>query len=110
CGYPVLLLLPQAKTPEECVRVVAGAAARWQRVQLVDVAASEHDVLRLERGHQTTDDVLHIAPPLPEPVRLQSAQADVLLESSVPVRQMAQLHRLNDAFDDESRAQAGSQA
>jgi hypothetical protein len=33
-----------------------------------------------------------------------------MLERSIPVRQMAQLHRLDDAVDDEGRPQAGSEA
>jgi hypothetical protein len=74
----------------------------------VDVAAPQDDVLGLERGDQTTDDVLDVAPPLREPVRLQPAHADGVLEGSLPVRQVAQLHRLHDALDDEGRAQAGS--
>src|SRR5262249_61535608 len=45
-----------------------------------------------------------------EPVRLQPLQSDVLLERAMPVRQMAQLHRLYDVVDDECRAQPGSQA
>src|SRR5881296_3488256 len=77
---------------------------------MVDVASTENDVLRLERGDQTADDVLDVAPPLREPVRLQPVQSDVPLESSIPIRQVAQLHRLHDALDDEGRAQAGPQA
>jgi hypothetical protein len=33
-----------------------------------------------------------------------------MLERSIPVRQMAQLHRLDDAVDDEGRPQTGSEA
>src|SRR2546422_492536 len=39
-------------------------------------------------------------------MRLQPVQSDVLLESPVPVRQVAQLHRLHDALDDEGLASA----
>src|SRR5262244_2369900 len=86
--------LPEALAADERIRVVTGAAPRRQRFQLVNVAAPEHDVLGLERGDQTRDDVLDVASPLREPVRLQPVQSDVLLERSVPVRQMTELHRL----------------
>ena len=53
---------------EERVGVVAGPTAGWQGVELVDVPASEDDVLWLERGDETADDVLDVLPPLREPV------------------------------------------
>ena len=109
-GRLILPLLPQAKASERCVRIVPGPATRRQRVQLVNIAAPENDVLGLERRHQTTDHVLDIALPSSEPVLLQCVQPDVLLEGSRPVGQVAQLHRLHDAVDDQGRAQAGSQA
>src|SRR6266545_7838411 len=79
-GRPLAWLLPQAKTPEEGVGVVAGPAAWRQPVELVDVAAPEDDVLRLERGDETTDDVLDVAPPLREAVGLQRGHSHVRLE------------------------------
>src|SRR5262249_29799827 len=97
--------LPETLAADERVRVVAGAAAGRQRFQLVNVAAPEHDVRRLEGGDQTRDDILDVAPPLREPVRLEPMQADVLLERTVPVRQMTELHRLHDAIDDHRRAE-----
>src|SRR5262249_35033876 len=74
---------PEAKAPEKGACVVAGAAAWRQRIELVDVAAAEDDVLRLERGDEAGDDVLDVAPPLSEPVRLQRVKPDVLLERAV---------------------------
>src|SRR4030095_3041107 len=100
----------QAKAPDERVGVVAGPTPRWQCLQLVDVAAPEDDLLGLERGDQPRYDVLDVTSPLREAVRLQAAQSHVVLERSISVRQMAQLHRLHDALDDEGRAEACSQA
>src|SRR5690242_11890416 len=101
--------LPKPLSAEERVRVVAGAAARWQCFELVDVTAAKDDVLRLERGDQTREDVLDVAPPWLESVRLQPVQSDVLLECSVPVRQVTELHRLDDAVDDHRRAQSSAE-
>src|SRR5262245_30465970 len=101
--------LPEAKAPEKGVCVVAGAAAWRQRLELVDIAAAEDDVLRLERGDEATDDVLDVASPLDEPVRLESLQSDVLLERAGPVRQVAQRHRLHDPVHDHGRAETGAE-
>src|SRR5262245_9503761 len=99
--------LPEAKASEKGVCVVAGAAAWRQRIELVDVAAAEDDVLRLERGDEASDDVLDVTPPLRQPMSFQSVQSDVRLERFVPVRQVAQLHRLHDAVDDHGGAETG---
>src|SRR5260370_40362040 len=76
----------------------------------MNVAAPENDVLGLECSDQATDNVIDIAPPPREPVLLQPVPPDVFFEGSIPVRQVAQLHRRHDAVDDQGRAQAGSQA
>src|SRR5262249_57636352 len=82
--------------------------AAWrQRIELVDVAAAEDDVLRLQRGDEASDDVLDVTPPLRQPMSFQSVQSDVRLERFVPVRQVAQLHRLHDAVDDHGGAETG---
>src|SRR5262249_57684582 len=61
--------LPEAKAPEKGACVVAGAAAWRQRIELVDVAAAEDDVLRLERGDEAGDDGLAVPPPFGGPLR-----------------------------------------
>src|SRR5262249_60406099 len=76
-------------------------------MELVAVAAAEDDVLRLERGDEACDDVLDVTPPLRQPMSFQSVQSDVRLERFVPVRQVAQLHRLHDAVDDHGGAETG---
>src|SRR5262245_44327476 len=99
--------LPEAKAPEKGVCVVASAAAWRQRIELADVAAAEDDVLRLERGAEASDDVLDVTPPLRQPMSFQSVQSGVRLDRFVPVRQVAQLHRLHDAVDDHGGAETG---
>src|ERR1700746_189174 len=75
----------------------------------MDVAATQDDVFRLERGDQTTDDVRDGLPPLRQPVLLEPAQSDRVLERSVAVRQVAQLHGLHDAIDDYGGAEPGAE-
>src|SRR5262249_38230950 len=105
-GRSIVRLLPQAETSGEGIYVVAGAAARRQRLELVNVAAPEDDVLWLERGDEASDDVVDVVAPLSEPMRLQPVQSDVLLERAVPVRQVAELHRLAKAPAGQGRAPA----
>src|SRR4029453_15536193 len=78
---------PQSKSAAKRVGVVAGPAAGRQRLEAVNVAASEDDLLGLDRRGQATDDVRDVTSPLRQPVRAQSAQTDVLLECPISVRQ-----------------------
>src|SRR4029453_13332388 len=80
---------PQTEPSEECVGVVAGPAARRQCLELGDVPAPDDDVFRLQRGDQAPHDVLDVAAPLRQPVCLQPAQADVILERPGAVWKMA---------------------
>ena len=78
--------------------------------QLLHVAAAEHHLVRLERRAQALDDVEHRAPPLLLAETLEAADAEVVLVGPLPVRQVAELHRLDDAVDDEGRAEPGAEA
>src|SRR5262249_21926005 len=83
-GRSIVRLLPQAETSGEGIYVVAGAAARRQRLELVNVAGPEDDVLWLELGDEACADVLYVLRPITAPMRLQPVQSDVLL--NVPSR------------------------
>src|ERR1700693_2863752 len=50
---------PQAQAAGERVLVVAQARCRWQLLHAHGVAASQHDVVGLERRLQLCDDVAH---------------------------------------------------
>src|SRR5881275_1988170 len=76
----------------------------------MDVAAAEDDVFRLERGDQTTDDVRDVTPPLCQPVLLQPAHSDIVLERPVEIRQVAQLQWFHDALDDDGGAEPGAES
>src|SRR4051794_7129553 len=58
-----VLHAPQAEAADEGVGVVAGARARRQFLQLADVAAAQHDVLRLQGGPQPLHHVRDTLPP-----------------------------------------------
>src|SRR4051794_23316095 len=100
------LVLPQAEAAEEGVLVVAQAAALRQCLQLLGIAAAEHDVVGDEGCLETADDIVDcfLPPLLAQP--LQAADADVVLEGALLlVGQMAQLHRGDDVVDDQGVAQ-----
>src|SRR5215831_12163831 len=101
--------LPQSEPALECVGVVALAAAGWEHLQLLHVAAAEHHLGRLERGGEPLDDVEHRAPPLLLPEPLEAAAADVILKGPLAVREMPQFERFDDAVDDERRAEASAE-
>src|SRR4051812_43347940 len=82
--------LPQTKSAEKCIAVVAGARSGWQLVQLFDVAASQHGIFRLERGDQACDDVLDTALPVLFSTLLQFVAPDIVFVGAFLVRQMTE--------------------
>ena len=102
-------LLPQAEAAHEGV-VVVPLAAEWRQLfQFFDVPAPQDDVVGLGRRRQPFHDVLHAFPPFLAAQALEAADADVVFEGPLSVRQMSQLHRLENSIDDEGRSQAGPQ-
>src|SRR5262249_42539742 len=72
--------IPEAEAAENRVLVVAAPAARWQLVELVDAAAAEHDLVRLDRGDEALDGLEDGTLPFLLAELLQAALADVVLE------------------------------
>src|SRR5439155_1003528 len=102
--------VPQAEATDERVRVVHESSSGWQRLELRGVPAADHDLVRLERGAETRDHVQHVLAPVLLPVALEPSDADIVLECcALLVRQVAELHRLEDAVDDERRSQTRPQ-
>src|ERR1700694_590313 len=83
--FAVTCVFPETKSADERIGFVAFAATRRGLLQLVDVAASDHDVLWLEGGDQACDHVRDMSPPFLLAVPLQSATADIVLVGSFPV-------------------------
>ena len=79
----------QPKSAHERIGLVALSATWRQVIQLVDVAAAEHDVVGFEGGHQAYDHVPYIFPPFLPAVAFQPATADIVLVGCLPVRKMA---------------------
>src|SRR5262249_13208327 len=102
--------VPEAEATEEGVRVVAEPGSRWELLELRGASTADHDLVRLERGTERRDDVQPGLPPALPAVALEPPDADIILER-VPflVREVSELHRLEDAVNDERRAEAGSE-
>src|SRR4030095_16689762 len=95
----------------ERVGVVAELSAGRQLLELLGVAASEHDVLGHQRAAQALDDLGDRLAPARLAEALQSAQADVVLERAALLElHVAELHPLEGAVDDHRRAEAGAEA
>src|SRR5262249_247181 len=63
----------------------------------------------LQRGNKTLNDVLNVLSPLLLAVFLQSANAHIVFVRAFLVRQMTELHGLDNAVDDERRPQSGAE-
>src|SRR6185503_11615890 len=74
-------------------------------------SAAQHDVIRLQCGEQTLQDVIDLTLPFLPANALEGCGADALLERlAVAVRQMSEFHRLQNAIDDHRGAKTRSQA
>src|SRR5881397_2039903 len=94
-------LLPQSKSALERIGVGAEADLARQLVDLVGVAAAQHDVIRLQCGKQALQDVIDRALPFLPANALEGCVADALLERlAAAVRQVSELHRLQNAIHD----------
>jgi hypothetical protein len=108
---PHRALLPQPEAALEGVAVGAAADFSRQFVDLVGVAAAEHDVIGLQRGEQALEHVIDLALPFFPAEALERGGADALLEGlAMAVRQMRQLHRLQHAVGDHRRTEAGAES
>src|ERR1700716_2758833 len=96
--FAVTSVMPEAKSTNERIGLVAFAATRWKPLQLADVATAQHHVLGLEGGDQARDHVRDIVAPFLFAVALESATADIILKGCFPVRKVAQIHRRDDAI------------
>src|SRR6266498_10274 len=100
---------PQAKSSNKCFVVAAGSTTRRQLLQLPDVASPKHHFVRLDGSNQAFHDVGDIRPPFFLAILFEAPNADVVLKSSLLVRQVPQLHRLDHAIHDQGGSKAGSQ-
>src|SRR5262249_20354611 len=57
------VLLPQPKSAAKGIVIVSSASVRRQRLQLTDVASTDHDGIGLERGKEACHNVGNVAPP-----------------------------------------------
>src|SRR5215831_13113649 len=104
-----LLFVPESKSPQECVGIVAGTAAGRQSFYFLDVAAAQNHFSGFERRFQSFHHIGNVALPFPLPVFLESVTTDIVLVRPVPIRQMANFHRLDDAVVNQRAAEPCSE-
>jgi len=104
-------VVPQPEPAEEGVGVVAPPRARREGLQELGVPAAHHHVVGLQRRLQALRDVRHVAAPPLLAEALEAAPSHVVLVgAALPVRQVRELHRLEDAIDDHRRSETGAEA
>src|SRR5277367_2537467 len=109
CAFVLVKLsgfLPEAKPSEKRVGIIARAAAGWKDFQSFDISTTKHHLVGLDGRSQSLNDIDHITPPFRFAVLFQSTNADVILESGILVRQVAQLHWLHQATHDKGRTKS----
>src|SRR5439155_15380271 len=99
--------LPNSESSNKCIGVVADTAACRQLFQFFHVASAEHHFVRFDRSDQALDHVSDVASPFFLPMLLEAANPDVVLEGGLLVRQVAQLHRLDNAIHDQGGPKTG---
>lgn len=102
--------LPDAEAAGEGVAVCSPARARRECAQARRVAAAQYDVVGLEGRSQMRDRFCdQLFPALA--AELDTAPfAEVVLECALLERQVAELHRLDDAVGDQRRSESGTEA
>src|SRR5262245_31702520 len=101
-------IFPKSKSSSKGVCVVACPAKSREPFQFVNVSATEHDLVRLERSDEALYDIFNEAPPFPSAKSFQSTKTDIVLESGLLVRQVSQFHRFDDAIHDQSGSQSSA--
>src|ERR1700741_4194256 len=105
-----LRALPEPKSAAESVIVIAGAGMGRQRIQHFDVAAPDHGVVGLQRSDEMRDDIEYVTAPFLLAVTLEPVPTHIVLIDAFLVRQVAELHGLDDAVYDHGPPKAGSEA
>src|SRR5262249_40180921 len=91
------IFLPEPKPSQERIGVVTRPATARQLFQFLHVTSPQDHIVGFEPGNQESYHVRYMLGPLLLAYPIQSANAHVILIGALLVRQMAQLHRLDDA-------------
>src|SRR6266540_2907766 len=102
--------LPHANSSQKCIGVVADTATRRQLFQFLHVAAAKHYFVRFDGSNQALHHVSDITPPFFLPMLLEATNPNIVLEGGLFVRQVSQLHRLDDAIHNQGGPKPGSQS
>src|SRR3984957_20376869 len=103
--------LPQTKTAEEGVLVVAEAGSGGKCFQFFGITPAEDDVIGFERGFQQFGDFEDFATPLFLAIFFEATNSEIILVGfSFFVEQMSEFHGLEKAIANHRGAEAGAQA
>src|SRR5204862_1009844 len=86
----------------------AAATVRRELFELLRSAAADDDIVGLEGCGEAGHDVEHGLAPLLLALPREHAFGDVVLERLLPIREMSELERLDDAVRDQRRPEAGA--
>src|SRR4030081_1883893 len=101
---------PEAQATRERIAVGTEPYAPRQALQAHGVAATEHDVVRLERELQLFDHSVDLVAPLPVAESFAAALADVVLEGAAAlVGHMPDFGGLDHAVNNDGHAQSRAQ-
>src|SRR5580700_8693579 len=106
---PIRGFIPEAESSEEGVGVVALSATWREFFQFLGVTAPNNHVVGVEGVDQSGHSECHVVAPFLLSQSLQAAEADVVFECPLLVRQVAQFHRYDDALNNERGTKAGPQ-
>src|ERR1700751_3974828 len=104
---PVRGFIPEAVSSEEGVGVVALLATWREFFKFLGVTTPNNHIVGVEGVDQTGHSEGHVVPPFLLSQSLQAAEADVVFECPLLVRQVAQFHRYDDALNNERGTKAG---
>jgi hypothetical protein len=82
-------IIPEAKTSDERVGIVAYSARRRQFFQFLGIASAENHIVRVEGVDKPRYAIRHIASPFLLAQPLDSAEANVILVCPLLVRKVA---------------------
>ncbi len=93
-------LLPQAEASEECIGVIAGAAARRELFQFLGIAAADNHIVELQGRLKTSHAQRDEFAPSPFAEASDRPYTQVVLEGSLAHGEVGQFHRNQSAVYD----------
>src|SRR3984957_1041405 len=102
--------IPHTEAADEGIIVVAGPAPPWKLVQVGEISTSDDNILRFRFRDHPIDHILHKLAPMLLSEMFQTSLAHVIFECTLLVREVPELHGLNNAVHDHRRAKSRPQS